>query len=264
MTTDRTVLRTLAYPDGRNLGARQDLYRFQRPAYDLPALVRDRIAATVGPVLDVGCGTGRTVAGLRAARPDRPVVALDLSSGILADVPPPRVASDAALLPFRDGAFGAVLAMHMLYHVPDIDRAVNEAARVLAPGGAYLVSTNASTDKAELTEVWRDAVADVVGDAPAGRVSFSGRFTLERAPEILGRGFADVDVLPLRSEIEVPSAEPVVDYFRSYLPTLDVPPDTAERILAAVRDRVTDRIGREGAFRLGCSAGLLVCKGAGK
>ena len=262
MTTDRTVLRTRAYPDSGNLGARLSLYRYQRPAHDLPALVRDRVAGTEGAVLDVGCGTGRSVARLRAAWPGRPVVALDLSTGILADVPPPSVASDAARLPFRAGAFGAVLAMHMLYHVANVDDAVAEGARVLAPDGAYLVSTNAATDKAELTEVWQAAVADVIGGPAAGRVSFSRRFALEQAPGVLGGRFADVDVLPLRSVIEAPSAEPIIDYFRSYLPTLDLPAGTAEPVLDAVRHRVTDRIGREGAFRIGCSAGLLVCKGA--
>lgn len=262
MTTDRTILRTRAYPDARNLGARVSLYRFQRPAHDLPALVRDRVARTVGAVLDVGSGPGRIVVELRRAWPDRLIVALDLSSGILADVAPPSVTSDAVRLPFRDAAFGAVLAVHMLYHVTDVDGAVGEAARVLTPGGTYLVSTNAVTDKAELTEIWHDAVAEVLGDRDAGRVSFSRRFPLEQAPEILGRRFADVDVVPLRSVIDVPSAEPIVDYFRSYLPTLDLPAGAAESILAVIRARVTDRVGREGALRLRCSAGLLVCKGA--
>ena len=51
--------------------------------------------------------------------------------------------------------FDTVVAAWMLYHVPDLDRALAEIARVLAPGGALVAVTNSVDHIAEL----RDLVA---------------------------------------------------------------------------------------------------------
>jgi ubiquinone/menaquinone biosynthesis C-methylase UbiE len=50
--------------------------------------------------------------------------------------------ADVAVLPVRDGVFDVVLAVHMLYHVPDRKAAVRELRRVLAPGGVCIAVTN--------------------------------------------------------------------------------------------------------------------------
>ena len=52
-----------------------------------------------------------------------------------------RVA-DAEDLPFADASYDLVAAMWMLYHVPDLDRALAEVRRVLRPGGHLLAVTN--------------------------------------------------------------------------------------------------------------------------
>lgn len=261
MTIDPTVLRRSAYPDARNLTARRGLYAFQRPAHDLPGIVAERLADTSGAVLDVGCGDGMCVRRLRLDRPGRSVVALDLSAGMLEGVAAPAVAADAARLPFRDRSFAAVVAMHMLYHVADVDAAVREATRVLAVDGRYLVSTNSAADKAELTELWRGATGDALEAPVEDRVSFSRGFPLERAPHILGRRFEEVTVTRLDSTIAVPTAQPVVDYFGSYLPTLGLSPHRAHSVLDAVRSRTESVIERDGAFRISCVSGLIVCTG---
>jgi SAM-dependent methyltransferase len=45
------------------------------------------------------------------------------------------VAADAHRLPFRDGCFGSVVSSHVLEHLHSPDVALQEAARVLRPGG---------------------------------------------------------------------------------------------------------------------------------
>ena len=81
-----------------------------------------------GPRLDLGAGGGRTHAAVGDA------VALDWVRASVAALPRP-VVGDMAALPFRDGAFRAVVAVHALGHVEDLARACAEATRVLAPGG---------------------------------------------------------------------------------------------------------------------------------
>ena len=60
---------------------------------------------------------------------------------------------DAQELPFADGTFDTVVAAWMLYHVPDVDRALAEFARVLVPGGALIAVTNSDDHIAELREL---------------------------------------------------------------------------------------------------------------
>lgn len=50
--------------------------------------------------------------------------------------------ADIQDIPFDDASFDAVIANHMLYHVPDLDKALSEVKRVLKPGGKFYATTN--------------------------------------------------------------------------------------------------------------------------
>ncbi|MFN2467292.1 MAG: class I SAM-dependent methyltransferase [Gaiellaceae bacterium] len=104
-------------------------------------------------VLEVGCGMGEFAERL----------ARDLASEILAVDQSPRMVeltrargvdarvADVQDLPFGDGEFDCAVANWMLYHVPDLDRALAELARVLRPGGRLVASTNSLR---HLDELW--------------------------------------------------------------------------------------------------------------
>ena len=160
--TDRSLLSTKAYGTGQHLAARQSLYRWQTPRHDLPGIVVNELAGVRGAVADMGCGNGKFVARMREDRPDPTVLAMDVSHGILGAIPG-AVVADVQQLPIADGSLGAVLALHMLYHVEEQVQAVREMGRVLAPGGIAIVSTNSRTDKRELEHLWRQASGDVLG-----------------------------------------------------------------------------------------------------
>jgi SAM-dependent methyltransferase len=51
------------------------------------------------------------------------------------------VCGDATALPFESSSFDAVTMFDVLEHIPDHEKAVSEALRVLQPGGFLLVST---------------------------------------------------------------------------------------------------------------------------
>jgi SAM-dependent methyltransferase len=92
-----------------------------------------------GTVLDVGCADKRTQTRLppacRYVGLDYPPTASHLYQTR------PDVFGDAQALPFRTGTFDAVLLLHVLEHVPDPERAVAEAVRVLRAGGRVIVET---------------------------------------------------------------------------------------------------------------------------
>jgi len=93
-------------------------------------------------ILDVGCGAGTTVRFLRSL--GLRALGLDISAALAkaarAGAPAPLVRGDGARLPFAAGAFDAVLLECSLSLLPDLDAALAECARVLAPGGRLAVS----------------------------------------------------------------------------------------------------------------------------
>jgi SAM-dependent methyltransferase len=95
-----------------------------------------------GRVLDLGCGVGHSFELLAP----RTTVGVDIDPGALAGQPRETHAADMRELPFADASFDSVVAVQSLEHVPDPDRVLAEAARVLVPGGvAVFVTPNRLT-----------------------------------------------------------------------------------------------------------------------
>lgn len=93
--------------------------------------------------LDLGCGEGRLSRDLKRLGHD--VVGVDLSPGMVAAAreADPEIdvqLADAAELPFADASFECVVAFMSLQDVDPFERAIEEAARVLEPGGRFCVA----------------------------------------------------------------------------------------------------------------------------
>ena len=221
-----------------------------------PAAVYRRLAAALVAsahvelrghrVLDLGAGTGvasDVLIGV-GARP----VGLDLAVEMLAHrraARPPGVAADAQRLPFRGGAFDAVVAAFSLNHVPDLTGTLAECRRVLTDGGLLLASTFPSGGdhpaKAAVEgvlerygyrrpgwyETFKARVADLTGDA----ASFA------RAASDAGLS----DVLIERLEVEAGLDDPqrAVEWRLNMPHTLAFVADLDPETLAELRARAT-------------------------
>jgi len=124
---------------------------------DLRALVEAAALTGTERVLDMGCGAGHTALAVAplAAR----VAAVDLTPqmiGVAEALAAERGATnvtfrlaDVTALPFEDASFDVVTCRFSAHHYADPARAVREAARVLRPGGRFLlVDTIAPEDPA--------------------------------------------------------------------------------------------------------------------
>ena len=113
-----------------------DTTRGASPSVLAPLL--EALAGAPGPrLLDIGGGTGNYAVALRERGGFQPTV-LDLSEAMLErargkDLP--TVVGDAAALPYPDESWDAAIMIAMLHHVPDWRAAIEEAKRVLVPGG---------------------------------------------------------------------------------------------------------------------------------
>lgn len=284
--TDRGVLVTEDYRDASRLNTRKSIYQWRQPQVDLVELALERLAAAPALggagdgalVVDVGCADGAYLRPIRARWPGATVLGLDLSAGMAAAAganwgrlspdgrrvsdkrPQPVTVADAQRLPLRDGTAAGLLAMHMLYHVPDPALAVAELARVRAPHGTVLIASNAAGDKAEIDALWRAAAIEVTGAPPTSvRHSVDAHGDLDRCERLARAHFAEVERIDLAGEVVVPDAEAVVAFMDSQrsgagsgLPVDDV--------LRVARGWLTETVRRTGAFRFTSHLGVLACR----
>ena len=103
-------------------------------------------------VLEIGCGAGQGFGLLSATA--KQLVGGDYSMALLRsarshyDTRVPLVCLSADALPFKSASFDVVLCFEASYYVPDMERAFDDIARVLAPNGTVLF-VNANPERAD-------------------------------------------------------------------------------------------------------------------
>jgi len=203
--TDPTYVRE-QYATEAGLAARKAVYT-EVTGPDPREIVFDAVAA-VAPrsMLEVGCGEGELAERILREL-DADLVAIDQSERMVeltrARGVDARVA-DVRELPFEDEAFDVAVAAWVLFHVRELDRAVDELARVLRPGGRLVAVTNASD---HLREVWHVAGLD----RPFSDLSFRA----ETGADVLHRRFADVETHDATGTVTFRDAEQIRSYLRS-------------------------------------------------
>jgi len=168
-------------------------------------------------VLEIGCGRGELAERI-AGELGVEVVALDQSERMVALTRARGIEAlvgDVEALPFPDASFDAAVAAWMLYHVPDLDRALAELARVLRPGGRLVAITNSDRN---LHELW-------------GLYGGSGRrtanpFSVENGAEQLERHFACVERRDSNGTVTFPDWEAA----RTYVAASVTRRDLADRL----------------------------------
>jgi SAM-dependent methyltransferase len=203
------------YRDAGNLKSRISIYDYREPRFDPVDFAAELLTGDLGLVLDVGAGFGRFTNRLRADHPEATVVAIDKAPGMLTEVDAPAMVADAQDLPYPDASVDTVLAMHMLYHVPDVAKAVAEFRRVLKPGGTLLASTNVHGDMAELAELWIRSARPILGEGAYTWDAAIQDFDSATAPGLLEAAFASVEPFEATGVVSVPEPEPVLRYFAS-------------------------------------------------
>jgi len=219
-------------------------------------------------VLDVGCGNGAYLPYYAAHTRD--IVAMDISAEMLAaarkrGVPGVRfLQGDATALPFPAGTFDLLFANHVLFFVRDIDRALEEARRVLRPGGLFVATTNTEDSQQALYALHARALHRV------GRIARPlphARFSLQNGAERVKALFGQVEVRRHQNAFLFPDVNAAMRYYLSG-PINEVvgPPLNAEErrlVIEEVRDRIARIIERDGVWRVPKDAGVLLARKEG-
>jgi SAM-dependent methyltransferase len=157
-------------------------------------------------VLDVGCGLGEITerfatelgAAVQAIDVSTRMVELTRARGVDAQV------GDAEQLPYGDGEFDCVFAGWVLYHVPDLEQALAECARVLRPGGRLVASSYFENNLSELWDL-------IEGLGPRDPLSFSHT----NGGEQLKRHFASVEQRDVVATLVFPDTESIRTFVAS-------------------------------------------------
>jgi len=211
-------------------------------------------------VLAVGCGNAMQWRDNASKFPLSAQFALmDLSLGMLQDARQglPQsdqrfnlIGGDAQHLPFPCRFFHWVTANSMLYHVPNIEQAVLECARVLTREGVFMASTNGENHMDDFYTLLSDF-------DPNYSVRERGfrRFGLENGEKFLTRSFEFVRRVVYECDLWVTDAQALTNYAFSMW---DVQDTIAMDRSNALCDFFKARIHRDGGISIRKDSGLFL------
>jgi len=257
--TDPQYLKTDQYRDSTNLDARFVIHqRFSTNSFGWFHWIFDVLTKLPekAVILELGCGPGylwrncadRIPAGWR-------ISLSDLSAGMVDAAWRNLVVTgrnfkfeqmDAQSIPYPDESFDAVIANHMLYHVPDRPQAISEMRRVLKPGGHLIATTVGQCHLHELHEWLQYAHLE------KSFQEFSRSFTLENGLEQLKQFFSQVTMIRYEDNLQVTEVEPIMAYIRSSIH----PSDLSEDAILEIRDDLEKELKEKGTIFIRKDSGL--------
>jgi ubiquinone/menaquinone biosynthesis C-methylase UbiE len=119
--------------------------RVHRKAFDLATPFGEP-----GAVLDVGCGTGRLLRAAHARWPKARLFGVDPSTGMIEGgrglTPADLHVASAEAIPLPDDSVDLAFSTIAFHHWADPARGLREVARVLRPGGGFVLVDNIGPD----------------------------------------------------------------------------------------------------------------------
>ena len=207
------------YKSDKNLNIRSNLHSYNINKIDFDKWCFNQIKfPESGKVLELGCGTGKLwLKNKENINNSLNITLSDFSKSML------KIAKDklkeveynfkyeeinVESIPYEDNSFDVVIAEHMIYFAPNIEKALLEIRRILKPGGVLYVTANSCETMAELNKLAEKFDSSLGID----NNGYSTRFELENGEGILKKYFNKVDAEILEGKIIVDDPEPVVSY----------------------------------------------------
>lgn len=260
------------YQTSANLDARMRLHLlYSTNHYGWLRWVFDQVALPAqAALLELGGGTGklwqenrdRLPPGWALTLTDQSPGMLEQAQTTLAGLAHPITFQqvDAQTIPFADAQFDAVIANHMLYHVPELPQALREITRVLKPGGTLYAATNGQQHMQELSDLGGRFAAQL-----AIQQQFSIRtFALENGMQQLQPFFATVECRLYEDALVVPDVDALVDYvFSMFSATLQAEPERQQQRTAFRHFVAQEMANQGGAIHIQKASGLFIAHKGG-
>jgi ubiquinone/menaquinone biosynthesis C-methylase UbiE len=203
-------------------------------------------------ILETAAGTGIATRAVSNALPGATIVATDINPAVVAfaaeQAHSERVTfqqADAQDLPFDDATFDLVLCLFGVMFFPDKVRANTEAARVLRPGGRYVLVSFNRLDLNPVPKAAGEAVGSLFPEDPRymerGPFSYTDSGMIENDLRAAGFEEIELETIELRSRVSAGDAAYGIvlgSPFRGEIERIDA--SALERATAAVGDALQD------------------------
>ncbi|EEA95269.1 putative methyltransferase protein [Pseudovibrio sp. JE062] len=175
-------------------------------------------------IADIGCGTGWFWTANQHVLPNGlDVSLLDQSAQMVAEAKGALEALSAVqrvsgyvekaeAIPFEDASCDMVMAMHMVYHLSDPDKAMDEMQRILKPDGQLVISLNSPSNLKQIYEI-NSRVFDVAPVDPSTVIAPPADVAGQ-----LQQRFNSISLLTYKDIYEIDDAETVFATLTSYPP----------------------------------------------
>ena len=154
-------------------------------------------------------------------------------------------------IPYPNASYDKIIACHMLYHVPDLQKGLKEISRTLKSGGKLFASTVSVKHMAELKSFLSD-----MNFNQFGREENHSNFRVENGKEVLSPFFSKVNYYEYINLVKIPKVEPLLTYIKSMCPL------KKDRILKSKFKEIEDAIGKiidvDGYFHITGISGLFI------
>ena len=134
-------------------------------------------------------------------------------------------------IPYEDESFDVVIANYMLYHVPDLDKALSEVHRVLKKGGCFYSGTMSE-----------HGVLDTIDDWIGVKKIYVIPFSLNNGGPKLEKYFSRVSVEKYIDSLEVTNIDDLMDYIFSSVTFRNDCPVSEEQVRKVLEDHMEDGV----------------------
>ena len=154
--------------------------------------------------------------------------------------------TDVQCLPLANESFDLLIANHMFYHLPDLEKGLSEIKRVLRPGGILFATTVGKDNTRELKEMMSQFSNYICEEAAPS-------FNLENGHAKLAEHFENVQRIDYVDSFAITETEPLVLYAQSIVEDLAV---------LDFRQYVSSLLDEYGVINIGKSSGLYIARRA--
>lgn len=263
---DPSYLEREQYKDASLLNARIHLHqRFSTNQYGWFRWIFDQLNLPINAtLLEIGCDPGTLWLENRGRIPiDWQITLSDFSPRMVQEAKRVLgfglenyyfISSNAMPIPLHEDTFDIIVANHMLYHVPDRQKAIGEINRVIKPNGRFKAATNGKNHLQELSVII-DNCSSPLGRHYSPDISMGG-FTLDNGTEQLSPWFSRLEIYHYQDALVITEARPLVDFILSMIPAAEINLDiNFESRLSTFIDNL---IKRQGSIHMQKSTGLIM------
>ncbi len=254
----------LQYKTHQNLTNRMNLWSYGSNPETLHKWIFSKIQLQGHErVLELGCGTGQLwLENFRNVPSTCSIVLSDFSKKMLnkakenlkpLNLPKIFEIINAEKIPYANQIFDVVIGCHMLYHVPNIEKALIEIKRVLKPRGKFISTTISQHHIRELKHFLSE-----FGLYSEERLKLFSEFRNETGRDVLKPFFAEISFNEYTNHVKITDVVPLMKYIETMCPKEKYPNFQEKK--PQIEDAIIKILEKDSKFQITGISGLFIAK----